>query len=397
VSRNPYYYANPNRAIYIQGPIDQAQLYRVTPEIIKLRAHSRKPVTVYINSNGGYPVYSQAILDLLKSHTQTNDESCRVITVATSQAASAAADLLSAGDYAMAYPECRILYHGVRMPSDKPLTLEESASLSERIRGSNESYAMQLARRADFRAMYRFTSLKDNFDEVRQEHKEIKNLSNLRCLLLYLDDKLSEQAQEIVERARERYGRYNAVLMEVVRNTKRPDQYKTRADFEAAQIKAIIKLEQKRNKKDKDWGFLSDGINNLTDDFLLLHEYLRMLQSERFQTMCLLWSQFWLSDQDREEIEKAPEEQQREMTTERMRPHLLPMWSFFMGLCYVLQYGENALTAEDAFWLGLIDEVVGVKGLPSFRVFAEQAAELAQQEKEEVSAAAGAQVAGAEA
>lgn len=36
----------------------------------------------------------------------------------------------------------------------------------------------------------------------------------------------------------------------------------------------------------------------------------------------------------------------------------------------------------------MIDEVIGVKGLPSFRVFSEQASELAKQEQDEKAKAA---------
>ena len=43
------------------------------------------------------------------------------------------------------------------------------------------------------------------------------------------------------------------------------------------------------------------------------------------------------------------------------------LWSFFVALCHALQEGENELTATDAFWLGLIDEVMGVKELSGFR------------------------------
>jgi hypothetical protein len=35
------------------------------------------------------------------------------------------------------------------------------------------------------------------------------------------------------------------------------------------------------------------------------------------------------------------------------------MISFFVALCHALQEGENELTAIDAYWLGLVDEVVG--------------------------------------
>jgi hypothetical protein len=47
------------------------------------------------------------------------------------------------------------------------------------------------------------------------------------------------------------------------------------------------------------------------------------------------------------------------------------MWSFFVALCHALQEGENDVTAKDAYWLGLVDEVLGEAELPSMRVVAE--------------------------
>jgi hypothetical protein len=40
-------------------------------------------------------------------------------------------------------------------------------------------------------------------------------------------------------------------------------------------------------------------------------------------------------------------------------------------LYHALQEGENELTATDAAWFGLIDEVIGSSDLPSMRLLAE--------------------------
>jgi len=40
-------------------------------------------------------------------------------------------------------------------------------------------------------------------------------------------------------------------------------------------------------------------------------------------------------------------------------------------MCHALQEGENQLTATDAYWLGLVDEVIGVKELMSLRMIEE--------------------------
>ena len=60
-----------------------------------------------------------------------------------------------------------------------------------------------------------------------------------------------------------------------------------------------------------------------------------------------------------------------------------PMWSFFVALCHALQEGENELTARDAYWLGLADEVMGEKGLPCMRMFAEYSPDPPKQEENE--------------
>ena len=54
-----------------------------------------------------------------------------------------------------------------------------------------------------------------------------------------------------------------------------------------------------------------------------------------------------------------------------------------MALCHVLQSGDYYLTAVDAFWLGLIDEVIGVHDLPTLRLFRERADQLADDKDKE--------------
>lgn len=48
---------------------------------------------------------------------------------------------------------------------------------------------------------------------------------------------------------------------------------------------------------------------------------------------------------------------------------IMPIWTFFNALYHVLQEGENGMSAIDAFWLGLIDGVIGETNLPTFRQF----------------------------
>lgn len=153
--------------------------------------------------------------------------------------------------------------------------------------------------------------------------------------------------------------------------------------MEANEIKAIVDYELRTNTTVKKNGFLPEGIQRLTDDFLLLQEYIRMFQSDRFRRLCGAWSNFLLTDQEKQELAETPEAERADKIVEKVRPKLRPVWSFFVALCYVLQTGENQLTALDAFWLGLIDEVIGVPDTPSLRVFIERGRQDAEQKAEE--------------
>ena len=372
---------NPSRGIYVQGVMDQQMVYRLTPQIVSLQNQSREPITVYIDSPGGLVDYKDAILRLLKASNQNFAAPCRIITVALSIAASAAADLLSSGNYALVYPDSVVMYHGVRVP-DRSLTAEEASSLVQRLRASNEGSATELARSSEFRFLFRYIFSKYLFPEVRKAHPGAV-MSDLDCFLVIITDGLSDSATKIMRNAHERFVRYDALFNPTAKKWKKGKgtTKKTFVQLEVDQIKAIMEFEVRANKKVEDWNFETEGIHRLTEDFFLLNEYLATFQADRFKALCSDWGKFLLTDEETEAIEKLPEQERPQKYVEKAGPQLRPVWSFFMALCHVLQQGDNHLTAKDAFWLGLVDEIIGVKDLPSLRLFNERAAEVARQEK----------------
>jgi hypothetical protein len=110
---------NPDRSISIHGKLDEPLLDRLRPSILELTAQSRQPITVFIHNGGGDSGVRDEILRLLRARTPDDPRASRIITVAASYAASAGAQLLSCGDFAIASPECRLLYHGGRWPLSK--------------------------------------------------------------------------------------------------------------------------------------------------------------------------------------------------------------------------------------------------------------------------------------
>ena len=98
---------NPSRAIFVTGEIDEKLIHRLTPDICRLRAECAEPITAYIDSRGGSTLAADHLFALLKTPTQDGN-----VTVATTRAASAAADILALGDYAIAYPHAVVHFHG---------------------------------------------------------------------------------------------------------------------------------------------------------------------------------------------------------------------------------------------------------------------------------------------
>jgi len=93
---------NHRRSVFLPSEIDIQAYEVVAPRIIELRLHSSDPICLFIHCWGGIPFIAEQILRLMRSPRQ-DGQRCMVTTICTGVAASAAADLLAAGDYAIAY------------------------------------------------------------------------------------------------------------------------------------------------------------------------------------------------------------------------------------------------------------------------------------------------------
>ena len=379
ISPDGDYRPNPNRAVYVQGQINQALVDRLTPKILKLQHESRDPISVYIDSQGGSTLLTDTIRRLLTTSNQDNAPPCRIITVVTSRAASAAADLLSAGDYAVAYQEATIFYHGVRVPydvsvEDRPLTFERATDLAEYLRWRNDLYAMTLAKRSVWRFVFRFALMKRQFDDYRARVSK-PTLADEACFVEILLEKLSPSAHQALKQARKRYDRYEDVVDQVLRKAKKNRNFvspKRHADFEAVVLKAVIDAVASRNKQ-ADWTFRDAGLSQLSDDFLLLLEYLASYDSEDLKYVCKRFGLSFLTPAQTSELDTIQDpNEQEEKRLEILKPIIRPIWLLFVALCHSLQEGEsNKLTASDAAWLGLIDEVIGLTEPESLRSIVE--------------------------
>jgi ATP-dependent protease ClpP protease subunit len=371
------YRPNPSRAVYLDGQLDDKLLSRLTMDIIRFQSESRDPITLYVlNSPGGPIGIMQNILRILRMPCQDASAPCRLITVVTTKAQSAAADLISAGDYAIALPGSSLLYHGVRtpglIPGLQPLTAERTSLLSHILRITNDAYAMDLAKKAEWRFMLRFVVLRSDFHVARKSQPD---KSDLDCFLELLAQKLSPNARRVFKKAQERYVRYEPLFKRVTSKTRNSKKLgpEPQSQIEARVIKAIVDFELAENKQQGNWTFKQGGgLIRIVEDFFLISEYVENEQSDRIRTWCLSLGKLSLSKDEIQELDQIKDEKSREdRLVKKVQPPVKPLVMFFVALCHALQEDDNDLNATDAYWLGLVDEVMGDSSLVTSRSLAE--------------------------
>lgn len=403
------YRPSADRCLYLNGEINQDKVDKLTPEIIRFSAASQSPITLYIDSAGGNTYAADVLYRLLKARNQ-DGKSSKLITVCTGVAASAAADLLSSGDYALAYPHARVLYHGTRQVYDRAITTETAANMAEYLKQTNEGFALTLANRSIDRFVFRFLRLRDQFPQVKTAFPD---WNDFQCLTFVLTTMLSSALSELPNRALTKHER-NRELTEfvfsqpifassaiasnetgaepVVSNSEEasgaaqpaqvsaptteqvPGKEERIAEIEAKILTAILTFELQKNT-DENWSFADAGILQIQEDFVLLRDYNSPRHADQLRRLAARWGPFFLDDSESEELNKQKLEDQPNWLLEKTRSQLHPLWYYFVSICRALQEGENYLSAQDAYWLGLIDEIIGApeRQFPSYRALVERA------------------------
>lgn len=363
---------NPDRSIYVNEAITFDLITKLTPAVVRLQTVNRDSITVYIDSPGGQVSALDSLVNLLRLPTQDSQKSCRIITAVTTLAASAAADLLASGDYAIAFPNSTIVYHGIRTIQRDPLTVERSSTLADSLRQSNDIFAMTLAKKIQLRFLLRYLQLR--FEEFPRIKEQNPNLGEVECLINSLASKLSPTGIALCRRAQNRYGLYQRLIDTVLKAWKsNVKNQNSLASIEARHLHAIINYEVKLHKKDRTWSFQRSGLQRLAEDFFLLTEYINTFSDQGITGWCVSMKEYFLSTDEANAIDAINDEQQKqEAIVNKVKPFIHNSWAFFIALCHALQEQENELTAIDAYWIGLVDEVLGNNQLVTMRDLSEK-------------------------
>ena len=322
---------NPRRAIWVNETLREELLVRLRPRIVELVSSSRAPITVYIECGGGFGYVAEAVLTLLKWPDPSEKRSCRVITVAMGRASSAATALLCGGDFAIAHQDSELLFHGSSAATNPGrVTAELAERLAVVTKFTNEGRAASFARFCTRRATRIISILRPEFEDCRARVGNPK-LSDLECFQRVLSAMLSPAGRRVVRRARAMQTRSEELIHSYLKE-RGAGHPQGKADLEKKMLKASEAFEfQRRNRL-----LSAGGLSRILGSFFFLREFVGDEDGSQISDFCDVPS---------------------EKTRETMREYFSPFWPFLIALYRSLGRGENALTATDAYLLGLVDTV----------------------------------------
>jgi ATP-dependent protease ClpP protease subunit len=375
IRRDPKYRPNYNRSVTISGVIDGELVARLLPEIVRLQSVSRDAITAYIDSPGGDTECAKMLLDALRASDQDRSEPCRLITVALGEASSAASDILMAGDYALAYPYSRILCHGTRIRPQLAFTKAEAAGYAKYMSGQDEEFALTLARNCINRFIFRISRV-----------SQIDEDADVTSLGLFGDTDVPT-----VGRIAREFHRFlqakgfvcEAILKQIdIASQNALNIFEFVGDLNLAS--AVDKKEAIRTAilhKALATTSSETVFNDFESNYRLLCDFFEKHHSDMIQVLMKRWHVDLFGQRDSQKATLLDIEERQKWIMDRITGRCFSLWFLFVFFCRQLQTGDFPMTATEAYWLGLIDEVIGVD-LQSPRILVENAPDIPNEAQE---------------
>jgi hypothetical protein len=375
---------------------------QLTHQILRLKEASADPINVFIDSPGGSADGAAILAGMLKS-TDQRGRKCWINSVVTGYAASAAAHLLAIADYAIAYKHSKIHFHGAYKEAED-VTAEAASDLLQSLSLRNNSSAIELAQSAFGRFLHLYshvaeeipasrTELADEFADYRHLPVEPIDVAGFaftaaqyvtppaaRLIIQAVDDvALFWAALEAASNIEQPL--LTSTILDSVRESRRGDDAELQLQFRIFAAVCIARL-----KANPAWDLASEDFVSLKRDF----DFVSIAAAPTFQTELLEalgeHQALFMSSNDLRyfskfepnDLDSNPKLRARyDRAVERAYAAVKPLWFFIVALFRRLNVGENPITPDDAWWLGIVDEVLGTTLIrrqvsPEYRQFLEQ-------------------------
>lgn len=337
---------NPKRAIYVDRVIDELLFKKLAREIQLLRFESSEPITLYLDSDGGSVQYANQIWDLLKT-PKKDGTVCDIVTVVHSSCASAATNLLIHGDYAIAYPQAKIHYHGVLLPLDFAINTEVAVDISHSLRKEDEDDAYKVTSLITSRILGVLRNLKIHSDIIPRYFE-------------FLEDNIADENSSLIEDAKFGIEELDHILHLTSKLTpKKGNQleqemliYKTILSYKIKEVHRFLKQEDNSSMSEYVIGETAELFRSFLN--LLNNGYLELIE-EKTNSFMQIIRELPPNDARKSKVKTI------EFIEEFVRKEFGNIIYFALTFCRLLMKTDHTFSAIEAYYLGLVDEVTGLQ------------------------------------
>jgi len=354
---------NPARTVKLSGSLTTAAAGRVTVALRQLVEVSPSPITLQIHNSGGEVEAFYQLVGTIET-LQSGGKKCRVFTFA-GKASSAAAYLLLAGHWAFVLPNAKVGLHGTRgtWPKDgKRLSREKALALAMRLDRENRTVARILSKHLVFRLAARQQELRP-LSIQSLPHTPLAILKQLTSQLASRLD--SVRAKRMLDESFDRLKIVLALSPHFPTQT-RPTTTRQLAAREAKIFQSSIAYELAANRGKK-WRLDGTAGAELLMDYLLAKDFLPGDHLKLARRLARRFSGNFLPAASIARYEKLLRKDPalgEAFLIKAALPGALGLWYFTLTLCHRLLTGEYTFSAQDAYWLGLVDEVLPAEPPP---------------------------------
>jgi len=348
---------NAARSVTISGLFGDGTAKKALAEISSLIKQSPDPVTIYIKSSHGGLINA---FNRIASFSATNSNSgrqCQLVTVLQGVAKSAAAFMVVSGDSAFMEIQAKIIFHGISCANySKGMTLtgENAMPLAIRLDRENRALALKLSSTIWPRLIRLSLLLHFQGDEPPIKARARSALS-LGRFADRMAARLEAQAcQKLIQSAAE-YAEAMAAFGKF--HHSKNDQMQ-RSDI--GRLGDFLKDNLAR-WSESDSIIDEFALAEIGSDYFFFREIAKEDTNARFLEYSRKFGQNFLSpDESREylQIHSADSSRAEGLLREKLSPMLRQLRYLAIALSSQLLIGETSVSASDAYWLGLIDEVL---------------------------------------
>ncbi|HVU37321.1 MAG TPA: ATP-dependent Clp protease proteolytic subunit [Opitutales bacterium] len=356
------YRPNRLRAVRICSEIQETAARRIVARHRQLMVQSGRPVTIYVKSKGGFIDSLNKIEDLL--HTKDAEGKKRkYVTVASGTTSSAAAYLVVLGHYAYAQPRTWLVFHGVRYRVIEPLkniSSENAVSMVISLEAQNRHIAGKLANMMLYRLINRFKC----FWQSPEGGAATQGINADKAIARFIHHVALRLPAALASGFVTDAAKYATHIGQWLQNSSATAAPTAGAGIFGARAGILEAMFRTKIKSLSHLG--ATAANAAAVKWMADLPYLHHLKSAKYASMIEELTEIYgpalLTDREAQKYQswqKKSPRQAKVFLIQVAGGRIFKLWCFAAAAGRKLLIGETVFSATEAYWLGLVDEVLG--------------------------------------